>query len=61
MIFESACSSCSEAGVPAECIWLDPGFGFAKNEQQNVELLKGLDKVCQLGFPVLLVFHENAR
>lgn len=42
-----------EAGVPAECIWLDPGFGFAKNEQQNVELLKGLDKVCQLGFPVL--------
>lgn len=42
-----------ETGVPAECIWLDPGFGFAKNEQQNVELLKGLDKVCQLGFPVL--------
>ena len=42
-----------EAGIPAECIWLDPGFGFAKNEQQNVELLKGLDKVCQLGFPVL--------
>ncbi|MEX2804980.1 dihydropteroate synthase [Streptococcus sp. H31] len=41
------------AGVSKENIWLDPGFGFAKNVEQNLELLKGLDQVCQLGYPVL--------
>lgn len=42
-----------EAGVAKENIWLDPGFGFAKNAEQNMTLLKGLDKICQLGYPVL--------
>ncbi|MFI3836333.1 dihydropteroate synthase [Streptococcus equinus] len=41
------------SGVAKENIWIDPGFGFAKNEEQNIELLKGLDAVCQLGYPVL--------
>ncbi|WP_027968664.1 dihydropteroate synthase [Streptococcus equinus] len=41
------------AGVAKDNIWIDPGFGFAKNEAQNIELLKGLDAVCQLGYPVL--------
>lgn len=42
-----------EAGVAKENIWIDPGFGFAKNVDQNMELLNGLDAVCQLGYPVL--------
>ncbi|EHI69361.1 dihydropteroate synthase [Streptococcus ictaluri] len=42
-----------EAGVAKENIWIDPGFGFAKNVAQNMALLKGLDQVCQLGYPVL--------
>lgn len=42
-----------DAGVARENIWIDPGFGFAKNESQNIELLQGLDAVCQLGYPVL--------
>lgn len=42
-----------DAGVAKENIWIDPGFGFAKNEAQNIELLQGLDAVCQLGYPVL--------
>lgn len=42
-----------KANVPSENIWLDPGFGFSKNAEQNIELLKGLDKVCHLGYPVL--------
>ncbi|MEE0949904.1 MAG: dihydropteroate synthase [Streptococcus equinus] len=41
------------SGVAKENIWIDPGFGFAKNEEQNIELLKGLDAVCQLEYPVL--------
>lgn len=42
-----------DTGVAKENIWIDPGFGFAKNEAQNIELLQGLDAVCQLGYPVL--------
>ena len=42
-----------EAGVPEENIWIDPGFGFPKNEAQNIELLKGLERVTSLGYPVL--------
>lgn len=42
-----------EKGVPKENIWIDPGFGFAKNAEQNIELLKGLESVCQMGYPVL--------
>lgn len=42
-----------DAGVKADKIWLDLGFGFAKNPQHNIDLLKGLDQVCKLGYPVL--------
>lgn len=42
-----------DAGIAKENIWIDPGFGFAKNKAQNIELLQGLDAVCQLGYPVL--------
>lgn len=34
-------------------IILDPGFGFAKTLRQNYTLLKGLDRLCALGCPVL--------
>lgn len=40
-----------ERGV--EQIILDPGFGFAKTGEQNYELLAGLHKLCELGYPVL--------
>lgn len=42
-----------EAGVAKENIWIDPGFGFSKNVQHNIDLLRGLDKVVGLGYPVL--------
>jgi len=42
------------AGVAREQIWLDPGFGFAKDAAQNLEVLKNLARVTALGFPVLL-------
>lgn len=41
------------AGIAKENIWLDPGFGFAKNVEQNLALLKDLEEVTQLGYPVL--------
>lgn len=42
------------AGVPDEHIILDPGIGFGKSIEQNMELIRHLDKIRDLGFPVLL-------
>jgi dihydropteroate synthase len=42
------------AGVPGHQIWLDPGFGFAKDPPHNLEVLKHLDRIVALGHPVLL-------
>lgn len=41
------------AGIRAERIVLDPGFGFAKTAGQNFELLAGLHRLCAEGYPVL--------
>ncbi len=41
------------AGVPATRILLDPGFGFAKDAGQTLELLGRLDALRALGFPIL--------
>jgi dihydropteroate synthase len=42
------------AGVPHDAIVLDPGIGFAKSAQQNIELLAALPRLTALGFPTLL-------
>ncbi|MGG4142083.1 dihydropteroate synthase [Paenibacillus algorifonticola] len=42
------------AGVQEEQIWLDPGLGFAKTHEQNMELLGRLAELHALGYPVLL-------
>lgn len=42
-----------EAGVRAQNIMIDPGFGFAKNAQQNLKLLSELYKLNYLGYPML--------
>jgi dihydropteroate synthase len=43
-----------KAGVLDENIILDPGIGFGKTVEQNLELLDRLGEICALGFPVLL-------
>ncbi len=42
------------AGIIKEKIILDPGVGFAKNYEQNLEVLRNLYRVGELGYPVLL-------
>ncbi|QDX92101.1 dihydropteroate synthase [Brevibacillus laterosporus] len=42
------------AGVSEEKIVLDPGIGFAKTLQQNLETMRRLDDLVALGYPVLL-------
>jgi len=42
------------AGVKDDQIILDPGIGFGKTVEQNLELINRLDEIKALGFPVLL-------
>ncbi|QOW46829.1 MULTISPECIES: dihydropteroate synthase [Acinetobacter] len=42
-----------DAGVKPENIMIDPGFGFAKNAQQNLKLLNELYKLNEMGYPIL--------
>jgi len=42
------------AGIPDEYIILDPGIGFGKTVEQNLELINRLEEIRSLGFPVLL-------
>lgn len=42
-----------DAGVKAENIMIDPGFGFAKNAQQNLQLLNEFYKLTDMGYPIL--------
>lgn len=42
------------AGVRRENILVDPGIGFGKTAAHNLKLLRHLDQIVALGFPVLL-------
>jgi len=46
--------SAKAAGIAQHKIWIDPGFGFGKTLQQNLNLLKDLSEFKQLGFPLLV-------
>jgi len=41
-------------GIPGERVWLDPGIGFGKTLEHNLELLRRLDEIVVLGQPVLV-------
>lgn len=43
-----------DQGVNPEQLVLDPGIGFAKTGEQNWELLRNIDRLQLLGFPVLV-------
>lgn len=42
------------AGIEEDQIWLDPGIGFAKTHEDNLEMLGRLFELSALGYPVLL-------
>jgi dihydropteroate synthase len=43
-----------EAGISDDCLILDPGIGFGKKVEHNLELIDRLAEIRDLGFPVLL-------
>lgn len=46
-------TDCERAGIPSNRILLDPGFGFGKTLTHNLKLLDQLNKLVDLGYPVL--------
>lgn len=46
--------ACAAAGIPAERIILDPGFGFAKSLDHNLSLFKHMEALNALGRPLLV-------
>ncbi|MFM1796237.1 MAG: dihydropteroate synthase [Actinomycetota bacterium] len=51
---EARIDSAIEAGVNPEQIIIDPGLGFSKLAEHNWELLKNLDRIALLGYPMLI-------
>jgi dihydropteroate synthase len=41
-------------GIPEERVWLDPGIGFGKTVEHNLELLRRLDEIVAIGRPVVV-------
>lgn len=41
-------------------VWLDPGFGFGKTMAHNLTLLRHLDRIVDLGFPVVVGLSRKA-
>jgi dihydropteroate synthase len=43
-----------KAGITKDKIILDPGIGFGKTVEQNLELLNRLEDICALGYPIMI-------
>jgi dihydropteroate synthase len=48
------------AGIGQDRIVLDPGFGFGKTAQHNLDLIRALPRLCQAGFPLLAGLSRKA-
>jgi len=54
LFFEQRIKSCCDAGIKRENIILDPGFGFGKTLEHNLQLLKRLDEFQIFNLPLLV-------
>lgn len=51
---EEAARRALRAGIPEAHVILDPGIGFGKTPDQNIEVLRELHRLPSLGFPTLI-------
>jgi dihydropteroate synthase len=51
---EERLAAATAAGIPEERIQLDPGIGFGKTLQHNLELLRRLDEIVAIGRPIVI-------
>jgi dihydropteroate synthase len=54
MYLEGQLNAAIEAGLPAELCIIDPGIGFGKLPEHNLQLLRGTPRLMELGRPVLI-------
>ena len=47
-------AKCQQAGILTDKLILDPGFGFGKRANHNLQLMKGLSRLIDQGLPVLV-------
>lgn len=47
-------SNAEAKGIARERIWIDPGIGFGKTVEHNIELLRGIPSLVASGYPVLI-------
>lgn len=52
--FDRSIEIALKAGVKHNQIILDPGFGFAKDAAENVEILARLEQLCDWEYPILI-------
>ena len=51
---------CLQAGISKEKIIIDPGIGFGKNFEQNIDVIKNTQKLCATGFTVLMALSRKS-
>ena len=49
-----------ESGISKESIILDPGVGFAKTQEENLQTIQGLARITELDYPVLLAASRKS-
>ena len=49
-----------DAGIKRDKIILDPGIGFAKTYEENLEVINNVEKIAKLGFPILLATSRKS-
>jgi len=57
---EQRVEACVVAGVERSKIVLDPGFGFGKTVDHNLQLLEGLPRLAECGLPLLVGFSRKS-
>jgi dihydropteroate synthase len=50
----ASAAAARQAGIEPDAIVLDPGIGFAKRSEHSLALLGGLQRILELGYPVLV-------
>jgi dihydropteroate synthase len=54
------CFRALDAGVDRAKLWIDPGIGFGKTLEHNIEVLRRLGELRSLGLPILLGVSRKA-
>ncbi len=54
VFFKKSLEKLLKAGLPEKNIVIDPGIGFGKTLEHNIEILKNIDVLMELGFPVYM-------